>query len=186
MMSVIDKNKVSARYYYKTDNFVIRPFTIDDHTSFKKHLQHADVYQNTYRFPKIIDDNFVTNYLTTAIEEARQPNPKSLHLAIDVGGEVVGDVSFLKIDTHGAEMAYWLSPSHWGKGIMPRAARWLCDYGFEHFDIVRIYACVFTYNTNSQRVLTKIGFEQEGCMRKSYKKDGIYLDANLYSLIQDV
>ncbi len=170
-------------YRFKGQGFTIRPFVEGDISSFMQHLQDADVYENTYRFPKNVTQEYATRYIANAVEGARLEKPHSLHLAIEVEGEVVGDISFLKIEGHKAELAYWLSPKHWGKGIMPQATKWICQMAMKQLGIIRIYAAVFTYNTNSARVLTKAGFVVEGCMRKSYLKDGKLLDANLFALV---
>lgn len=172
------------RYCYQNQAFSIRPFVEEDLQSFMRHLSEADVYHNTYRFPQIVTEDYARSYIQSAIEGAKHQKPHSLHLAIVVNDEVVGDISFLKIEGHKAEIAYWLSPKHWGKGIMPAATKWLCQMAFEHMGIIRVYAAVFTYNTNSARVLTKAGFVIEGCMRKSYLKDGKLLDANLFALVR--
>ncbi|MBL0318521.1 MAG: GNAT family N-acetyltransferase [Alphaproteobacteria bacterium] len=171
-------------YRFEGAGFIIRPFVEGDILSFIHHLQDVDVYENTYRFPKNVTQDYASRYIANAIDGAKQEKPTSLHLAIDVAGEVVGDISFLKIEGHKAELAYWLSPKQWGQGIMPQATKWLCQMAMENMGIIRIYAAVFTYNTNSARVLTKAGFVVEGCMRKSYLKDGKLLDANLFAFVR--
>lgn len=34
-------------------------------------------------------------------------------------------------DAETAELGYWLSPAHWGKGIAPEAARAVILFGFQ-------------------------------------------------------
>lgn len=45
------------------------------------------------------------------------------------------------------------------------AVRRICAEAFEKFDIVRIYAEPFAYNTSSRRVLEKAGFTLEVIMK---------------------
>lgn len=83
-----------------------------------------------------------------------------------------------------AEIGYWVSESHWGKGIGTAAAMFIADYGFGSFPIERLQAGVFAGNQASVRVLEKAGFSLEGCLRRAVKKDGSYQDLLMYSRLR--
>ena len=81
--------------------------------------------------------------------------------AIEVDGQTAGSITItVQEDMYGksAELGYWLSEEHWRKGIMSEAVRQICREAFAVFDIVRIYAEPFAYNTGSRRVLEKISW----------------------------
>lgn len=108
--------------------------------------------------------------------------------AIEVNGEAAGSIGiFPQSDIHekSAEIGYWLSEKYWGNGIMPGAIAEIVAYGFETFDIVRIYARPFSTNKDSQRVLEKAGFVLEARLKKALYKSGEYMDELIYSKLKE-
>ena len=111
----------------------------------------------------------------------------SLSRAIVVDGRAVGAVSLTKMSNvyeKNAELGYWLSPDHWGRGIMTEAVRAICREGFDACGVERIYAEPFADNAASRRVLEKCGFALEGVLRKSIYKGGMYHDSCIYARLR--
>ena len=103
--------------------------------------------------------------------------------AIEINGEAAGSIGiFPQSDIHrkSAEIGYWLSEDYWGNGIIPRAIERVVRYGFETFDITRVFARPFGRNTASQRVLEKSGFKPEARLEKALFKNGEYEDEMIY------
>lgn len=72
-------------------------------------------------------------------------------------------------------MGYFIGEPYWHKGITPRAVNLICDYGFRELEVIKIYSGVFSFNTASQRVLEKCGFEREAVLRNAViKKEQIF------------
>jgi ribosomal-protein-alanine N-acetyltransferase len=59
------------------------------------------------------------------------------------------------------------------------------EYALNTFDLCRIYAGVFEWNTSSARILEKAGYILEGRLRKSATKDGRTIDQLLYARVQE-
>jgi RimJ/RimL family protein N-acetyltransferase len=105
--------------------------------------------------------------------------------AIEVDGMAVGSIGiFPQTDIHrkNAEIGYWLGEPFWGKGIVTEAVRQIIEYGFNTFDITRIYAIPFPTNIGSQRVLVKAGLHFEARLEKALYKNGQYMDELIYSI----
>ena len=83
-----------------------------------------------------------------------------------------------------AEIGYWLSEQHWGKGIMTEVVRVLGRHAFEDYELERVYANVYDYNPASARVLQKAGFELEGRARNAGRKNGRLMDVFTYGKIR--
>jgi RimJ/RimL family protein N-acetyltransferase len=81
-----------------------------------------------------------------------------------------------------AELGYWLAEPYWGKGIVSNAVKEIVTYGFENFDIDRIFARPFGTNIGSQKVLEKAGFILEGTFKNTLYKNGVYLDELIYAV----
>lgn len=113
---------------------------------------------------------------------------KNVYRAICVNDEAVGSIGLLIKDDvliKSAEIGYWLAEPFWGNGIATRAVQSMCEYGFSHFDIVRIYALIFASNGASRRVLEKAGFHMEGLLEKSIFKHSQFFDACIYALLKN-
>lgn len=105
--------------------------------------------------------------------------------AIEVGGEAVGGIGiFPQTDIHrlNAEMGYWLAEKYWGKGIIPLAIKEIVAYGFNTFQINRIYARPFGSNKRSRLVLEKSGFTLEAKLEKTLIKNGELVDEYIYAV----
>jgi len=68
------------------------------------------------------------------------------------------------------EIGYMFKPSAWGKGYATEAASRLLRFAFEETPLQEVVAVTDQENTNSQRVLRKIGLRDEG-IRRAYKDD---------------
>ena len=106
---------------------------------------------------------------------------------IEVNGEAAGNISVScgsDVYRKSAELGYWLAEPFWGRGIMPEAIRQVCKEAFERYDIVRIYAEPFAWNTGSRRALDKAGFALEAVLHNSVYKNGKIGDSCIYSLLK--
>jgi [ribosomal protein S5]-alanine N-acetyltransferase len=83
-----------------------------------------------------------------------------------------------------AELGYVLSREHWGKGLMPEAARAVIAFGFGRMGLNRIQARCIAENTASARVMEKAGMTYEGTLRESEFIKGAYRDMKLYSILR--
>ncbi len=61
-----------------------------------------------------------------------------------------------------AELGYWLSPAHAGKGIATEAASRVVRFGFESLRLPFVTSGYFEDNPASGRVLRKLGFIETG------------------------
>ena len=74
-----------------------------------------------------------------------QQNPVT-KFVIAVDNEAVGGIGLtLQEDVYrrSAEIGYWLGESFWGRGIVTAAVRVFTRFGFDTFDLTRIFANVF-------------------------------------------
>ena len=162
-------------------DYKLRPWKITDLTS----LVH---YANNYKIARNLTDKFPYPYTEEKgrwfIEFARSNEPNHI-MAIDVGGEAVGGIGIHPqedIECKNAEMGYWIGEPFWGKGIMTKAIIQMVDYGFDNFEIERIYARPFGTNIGSQKALEKAGFVLEARFEKTLYKFGEFEDELIYAV----
>lgn len=161
--------------------FTLRPWTIND-------LADLVIFANNYEIAKYMTDRFPHPYTAEAgevfIRFATSGNPVSI-FAIDIDGKASGGIGLhpqTDVQCKNAELGYWLAQPFWGKGIITKAILQMVDYGFEKFDINRIFARPFGTNTGSQKALEKAGFTLEARFEKTFYKNGEDLDELVYAI----
>lgn len=100
-------------------------------------------------------------------------------------GRVIGMCGFNYWNRHDrrASVGFDLSRRHWGQGIMPEALRAVLRFGFTQMHLHRIEADCSAENHNSRRVLEKLGFRHEGCLRDQYFDEDRFHDLLLFALL---
>jgi RimJ/RimL family protein N-acetyltransferase len=161
--------------------FKLRPWTLEDLNSLVRNA-------NNFNVARFMTDGFPHPYTNengkAFLEFATKDTPIN-NFAIDIQGEAAGGIGIrLQSDIHkkNAEIGYWLGESFWGKGIITEAIKEIIEFGFENYDINRIFAKPFGTNPASQRVLEKSGFKLEGKFEKTLLKNGEYLDELIYAI----
>lgn len=106
---------------------------------------------------------------------------------VETDGSPVGWVTLSVYDWmhKNARIAYSLDPRVWGAGIMTRAVGLILDLAFGPGRLARIEAEVMVDNERSQKLLERLGFQQEGRLRSLAEMPGGRRDFFLYSLLKD-
>ena len=110
------------------------------------------------------------------------------YFAIIIDDQIVGSIGIVSktnIYRKNFEIGFFLSENMWGQGIMTRAIKATISYAFSNFDIVRIYAEVFSDNLGSCKALEKAGLKPEAILRQSIIKNGIIKDSCIYSVLRE-
>jgi [ribosomal protein S5]-alanine N-acetyltransferase len=100
-------------------------------------------------------------------------------------GERVGAIGFNNYNKqhNRTEIGYWLLPRYWKKGIIHEVLPVMIDFILNKKKIHRVEALVEVGNTASEKVLKRLGFIYEGCMRDCEIKNGSYISLLMYSLL---
>ncbi len=121
-----------------------------------------------------------------AMARARVP-PSSFAIVAD--GRIAGGIGYIQqtdVGRVGAEIGYWVAPSHWGRGLATAALEAVTAHTFgAHPELRRIWAVPFATNPASARVLEKAGYTCEGTLRQSALKDGRVVDQWIYAIVRD-
>jgi ribosomal-protein-serine acetyltransferase len=102
-------------------------------------------------------------------------------------GEVVGAVGCHRgrLDASIAEIGYWLRTDRTGRGYATEAAEAVVRWGFDTLGLARLELRAGVGNEASQRVAERLGFRQEGRLRRGCPHpDGGY-DCFLYGLLPE-
>ena len=165
------------------NGFMLRNWRQGDETSLQRNADNVKIFN-------CLRDRFPSPY---TMEDAVQWISRQLNLdvklnyVIDIDGEVAGAIGLeLRDDVYRktCEIGYWLAEQFWGHGIMPEAVRLVTAHAFEQFDLIRIYAGIFSKNPRSMRVLEKAGYHKEAVLKSSVFKNGDVLDEHIYAILK--
>lgn len=83
------------------------------------------------------------------------------------------------------ELGFWLLPEFWGSGYISEAVPKVLEYGFQTLSLHRIEAWVESDNEKSIKVLSKLGFQQEGTLKDYEIKNGKFISVDVFASIVD-
>ena len=84
-----------------------------------------------------------------------------------------------------AEWGFAIGSPFWGTGIFAEGARMVVDFVFEEVGVHRLEARAATRNGRGNGALRKLGAVQEGVLRRSFLRNGEYLDQLLWSILDE-
>jgi RimJ/RimL family protein N-acetyltransferase len=84
-----------------------------------------------------------------------------------------------------AEWGFAIGSPFWGTGAFKEGAELVIQFAFEALGVHRLEARAAVLNGRGNRALMKIGAVQEGILRKSFLRNGQYLDQVLYAIVDD-
>lgn len=126
-------------------------------------------------------------FLEERLKQQKETTRKNYDLAITLkSGKLIGacGIDDLKLRNKKGELGYCLNKDYWGNGYATETAEALLKFGFNDLDLHRIYAKCDTRNTQSAKILEKIGMKKEGRFREHKIIDGEWRDSYFYSLLK--
>jgi [ribosomal protein S5]-alanine N-acetyltransferase len=166
------------------EGIVLRPWSISDAPKLAVLADNKKISDNLrdgLPFPYTLND--AKNWLNIIIPENNPPR----YFAITLDNQLVGSIGIVsKTDIYrkNFEIGFFISEDFWGRGIATKAIKAAVSYAFREFDIIRVYAEVFSDNLASRRALEKAGLKLEAKLAKNIIKNGIIQDSCIYSVLK--
>jgi RimJ/RimL family protein N-acetyltransferase len=110
--------------------------------------------------------------------------------AIEADGKVIGQCGLYGFDqfqhtTHHAELGIIIGDkTYWGRGYGREAIGLVLDYGFESWNLHRIWLETSSDNERGQRCYRACGFVEEGRLREHEWKRGRYVDTVVMGILR--
>lgn len=175
-----------------TDRLHLRHLRLEDAQSIFEYKSRND----TQEFPRIERHTTISESQTFLADTVikKYNNKKGIYWAITVcpDDSVIGTVALCAMHgddlmKHRAEISFVLSSEYQRKGIMTEACRAIINYAFLNWrSLQRIHAEIASTNEPSLNMSRKIGFKEEGVLRR-YQHDnkGKLWDIHILSLLKD-
>ena len=84
-----------------------------------------------------------------------------------------------------AEWGFAIGSAYWGTGVFQDGADLMINFAFETVGVHRLEARAAVKNGRGNGALKKVGAVQEGLLRKSFQRNGEYLDQALWTIVND-
>jgi [ribosomal protein S5]-alanine N-acetyltransferase len=89
----------------------------------------------------------------------------------------------LEVGFGAAEWGFVIGSPFWGTGVFKESAELVLDFVFDTLGVQRLEARAAVLNGRGNGALMKVGAVRECLLRKSFHKNGEYLDQALYSIL---
>jgi RimJ/RimL family protein N-acetyltransferase len=186
MDSAYERQLASADFALVVDEYRLRPWRADD----------ARVMTDIVSEPTIPRWTFLPYEMTTGqaerwIEnrESQRMSGSGVALAIQAqpSQQVLGCVGLAGLEADlGPEAYYWIGASARGKGVATRSLWRVCRWAFDTAGLARVRLFTEPDNLPSRRVAERVGFVQEGRLRRgAVDKQGQRGDLLLYGLLPE-
>jgi [ribosomal protein S5]-alanine N-acetyltransferase len=112
----------------------------------------------------------------------------SVPFVIRVDGRLAGQVTVDNIvrgPLRSGHLGYWIDRSVAGRGLASLAVALVCDHAFGPVGLHRLQAEIRPENVRSQRLVERLGFRQEGLLRRYLDIDGDWRDHLAYALLAE-
>jgi len=169
-----------------TQRLILREFDAEDWSavlSYQQDARYLRYYPWTERTEADVQ-SFVRMFLGWQGEVPR----RRFQLAVTLRdcGTLIGNCGIRRKPDNSweADIGYELAPEYWGQGYATEAALALVDFGFLELGLDRISSWCIADNAASARVLKRLGFRQEGCLRSNEYFKGRWWDTLLFALLK--
>lgn len=169
-----------------TPRLTLRPFTDADAEPLLVHTKNPNVTRFTlWDAHQSIDDTllFVHDYALIRYREG-MPDPYAITINPDPRPVGACGCFWAAMVNRTMELGYWIAEPFWGNGYIVEACRAILAYVFAEYSPERVQARVIEGNNASARVLTKLGFHEEGTLRRALLRRDKFEDLRIFSLLR--
>ena len=171
--------------HIETPRLILRTLTLSDAPAIFEYAKNDNVTKHLlWHSHKTIKDSesFIKDYAFPSYLK-NQPEPLGICLK-ENPNHVIGTVGsfWVSVPSQKMELGCALSEKFWGQGLMVEVMKAMVNYCFANYKVKRIQAQCKSENTQSFKMLTKIGMTHEGTLKNYlYSKDKFW-DMEMFSI----
>jgi RimJ/RimL family protein N-acetyltransferase len=139
-----------------TTRLLLRTPRLEDAPAIQAIAADPRVARTTASIPHPYPEDGAAQYIQH-VREVASREQRNLAIVLRRSRDVIGMTGY-EITGTDAELAYMLSPAHWGQGYATEACREMIAHIFEATGAAAVVARVMTDNKASEAVLRKVGF----------------------------
>ena len=169
----------------ETKNYIIRETAFADYEYFSRWEIDQDVtkflaYDITRTYEDVVEECFGNK---------ADASKADFTIVAKASDQPIGRIYLSRIDDHSDSVditkIYIGDKSLWNQGVGREVMEGLLKYLFEDMKMERITLDYFTGNVRAASLYKNLGFVSEGLARNACKKDDVYHDLNLMSMLRE-
>lgn len=167
----------------ETERLTLTPVTPEDAPLVHPIMADPDVMAH-WDVAEIEDPDVVDQILAGQVEAMQGDRAFHWAMRLTADGAFLGLCDLSEIDWrhHRAEVGFILGKDSWGQGYADEAMQAVMNHAAS-LGLKRLWARTLVGNDSSEKLLTKLGFEQEGYLRGHVDRDGERRDCRLWGLL---
>lgn len=167
-----------------TPRLCLREFQASDFQAVRDYQGDPEMY----RFERgVLSEEATRAYLQNAQIRAGESPRTRYDMAVTIWPEagLIGSVSLelLHSEIREWEIGWYIHAGYWGQGYATEAARTMLDYAFKELQVHRVVAFCHVLNTQSVRVMQKLGMQRDGVLREARQWNGKWSDEYVYAIL---
>lgn len=171
---------------FYTKRLHIRPVRLEDTKSMFMYRSDSSTNRYLSLIPESVDD--VSDFINRTSKEINVPGTWFQFVIVELdSGSLIGDIGihFLETDLENmqVEIGYTLNKNYRGKGYATEALTKVIDYLINDLNKHRIIASIDPTNTDSIRLIERLGFRKEAHFIKSLFFHGEWVDDLIYAIL---
>ncbi len=175
-----------ALYTMQTGRLILRPAIREDFTQWRDVRARNQSYLKLYE-PAWPRDCLSESFFHRRVERLQSDwaNDRTYAFLVLKDDHLIGGININNVSRGAAQYAtlgYWIDEAEQGNGYMREATRAVIDFAFSVLHLNRMNAATLPHNHRSRRMLTALGFTEEGFARNYIQIDGARQDHVLYGL----
>lgn len=117
----------------------------------------------------------------------RRERGEELGFLVTRGGELLGHIAFMEPRPRDRSVVIgtWLHRDHWGTGVNTEAKAIMASLAFRRMGVERLSVYASVTNERSRAALAKVGFTEEGVLRRFHLHGDQWHDLAIGSILAD-
>ena len=175
-------------YPIETTRLYLRPFHDDDLTDLYEYYRQPNVTRYLPWGPKnLLETRDALTKKKERISLKTENSILNLAVVLKETSKLIGDVLLFQrsIEFRQGELGYVFNPAFHSKGYATEAAECMLYLGFETFNFHRIYARCDPRNTNSYKLMERLGMRREAHFIHNEIFKGEWGDELIYAILEN-
>ncbi|HHE0528728.1 TPA: GNAT family N-acetyltransferase [Vibrio parahaemolyticus] len=146
----------------ESERLILRPFSMSDAERVSELAGDKQISEMTANIPHPYTISDAENWIRTHAKLFLSGKGIVYAIVLKESSELIGAISFPKLENGLGILGYWLGVPYWGCGYATEASNVLISYSKRHYGLTRLKVMHLVGNERSKSVIEKLGVKYVG------------------------
>ncbi|MDS1796834.1 GNAT family N-acetyltransferase [Vibrio parahaemolyticus] len=146
----------------ESERLILRPFSLSDAKRVSELAGEKQISEMTANIPHPYNVSDAENWIRTNTELFLSGKGVVYAIVLKDSAELIGAISFPKLENGLGILGYWLGVPYWGSGYATEASKSLISFSKKHYGLTRLKVMHLVGNERSKSVIEKLGVKYVG------------------------